>query len=91
MGTKTFLCLLDDVDHHGADCHCGDCNSNGASYGVSVHDVSDLAEFDSDTIVDVCRKYERIEIRIYDRDETTALGAAQAWARRVYPGCEFMF
>jgi len=37
---KQAFYRVDDVDRHG-ECDCGDCDSNGKSYGASVYDIND--------------------------------------------------
>ena len=38
---KQAYYICDDIDRHGAGCECGDCDSNGKSYGASVYDIND--------------------------------------------------
>ena len=33
---KLFV-RLDDIDRHGEGCECGDCDSNGKSYGAGIY------------------------------------------------------
>ena len=38
LNRKLFVCI-DDIDHHDEGCECGDCDSNGKSYGTGIFDV----------------------------------------------------
>lgn len=49
----------DDQDHHGAGCECGDCDSNGKSYGAGIFKVE--APTDCIERVYACNEVEAVQ------------------------------
>ena len=66
--------MLDDQDHHGEGCECGDCNANGKAYGAGIYEV--LPE--QPTEIDMNQFLERC----YAPSEEGALARAKEFAER---------
>lgn len=66
--------FLDDIDRHG-ECYCGDCNSNGKSYGVGIFKITELEHVGS-VHVDSVREDDPLE-RVYGPSEEAAFQNAR--------------
>jgi len=63
-----FFVIRDDIDQHEQGCDCGDCNSNGRSYGAGIFNV----EYPDDCVE-----------RLYACNEEEAVKRAEARAKEM--------
>jgi hypothetical protein len=70
------IVVRDDIDRHEAGCNCGECNSQGKSYGASVYPLPDgvpSEDVDFHNIENIAR--------FYAPSEGAAESRAKTWAR----------